>query len=81
MKGPYSTVQKLIKDIEPNAVYVHCAAHNLNLVLNDAKREVIDIQHFFEQFNKFIIILGILSKDGISYQVLYLIKKRMIFLL
>ncbi|GBP42599.1 hypothetical protein EVAR_87150_1 [Eumeta japonica] len=29
-------VQKLIKDIEPNAVCVHCAAHNLNLVLNDA---------------------------------------------
>ncbi|GBP97368.1 hypothetical protein EVAR_63353_1 [Eumeta japonica] len=32
-------VQKLIKDIEPNAVCVHCAAHNLNLVLNDAVRE------------------------------------------
>ncbi|GBP12640.1 hypothetical protein EVAR_10293_1 [Eumeta japonica] len=34
-------VQKLIKDIEPNAVCVHCAAHNLNLVLNDAVREVL----------------------------------------
>ncbi|XP_026483030.1 zinc finger MYM-type protein 1-like [Ctenocephalides felis] len=43
MKGTYGGVQKLIKDVEPNAVYVHCAAHNLNLVLNDAVREIIDI--------------------------------------
>ncbi|GBP52698.1 Mannosyl-oligosaccharide glucosidase GCS1 [Eumeta japonica] len=35
-------VQKLIKDIEPNAVCVHCAAHNLNLVLNDASGREID---------------------------------------
>ncbi|GBP04903.1 Zinc finger MYM-type protein 1 [Eumeta japonica] len=41
MKGTYGGIQKLIKDIEPNAVYVHCAAHNLNLVLNDAVREVL----------------------------------------
>lgn len=26
MKGTYGGVQKLIKDVEPNAVYVHCAA-------------------------------------------------------
>ncbi|GBP80078.1 hypothetical protein EVAR_22001_1 [Eumeta japonica] len=36
-------VQKLIKDIEPNAVCVHCAAHNLNLVLNDAVRELLKV--------------------------------------
>ncbi|XP_026481919.1 zinc finger MYM-type protein 1-like [Ctenocephalides felis] len=43
MKGTYDGVQKLIKDVEPNAVYVHCAAHNLNLVLNNAVREIINI--------------------------------------
>lgn len=47
MKGTYGGVQKLIKDVEPNAVYVHCAAHNLNLVLNDAVREVIEMLIFF----------------------------------
>ncbi|GBP61946.1 Zinc finger MYM-type protein 1 [Eumeta japonica] len=41
MEGTYGGVQKLIKDIEPNAVCVHCAAHNLNLVLNDAVREIL----------------------------------------
>ncbi|GBP83441.1 hypothetical protein EVAR_103322_1 [Eumeta japonica] len=46
MKGTYGGVQKLIKDVEPNAVYVHCAAHNLNLVLNDAVRERKVKRHF-----------------------------------
>ena len=36
MSGVYSGVQARISAHEPNAVYVHCAAHNLNLVLNDA---------------------------------------------
>lgn len=32
--------KKKIKDIEANAAYVHCSAHNLNLVVNDAVGEV-----------------------------------------
>ena len=35
MKGTCGGVQKLVDDIESNAIYVHRAAHNLNLVLND----------------------------------------------
>lgn len=58
--------------MEPNAVYVHCAAHNLNLVLNDAVRKVIDMHFFLTQYKK-IFFLGIVSKDGIFYQVFYLI--------
>jgi hypothetical protein len=58
MKGTYGGVQKLIKDIEPNAVFVHCAAHNLNLVLNDAVREVIDMQHFFETVQQIYNFFG-----------------------
>ena len=63
IKGIYGGVQKLIKDIEPNAVYVHCTAHNLNLVVNDSVKEVTDI--FLKLFNKFIIFLGRVLKDGI----------------
>ena len=36
MSGAYSGAQHLIKDKRPNALYVHCGAHNLNLVLNDS---------------------------------------------
>ncbi|XP_060864291.1 zinc finger MYM-type protein 1-like [Metopolophium dirhodum] len=35
MSGCFSGVQKRITDIIPNASFVHCAAHNLNLVLSD----------------------------------------------
>nr|CAI5841997.1 unnamed protein product [Callosobruchus analis] len=36
MSGVYGGLQTLIKEHAPNADYVHCAAHALNLVLNDA---------------------------------------------
>lgn len=32
----YSGLQSKIVELEKNAQYVHCAAHNLNLVINDA---------------------------------------------
>ncbi|CAH0552959.1 unnamed protein product [Brassicogethes aeneus] len=47
MSGAYNGVRKQIKDIQPNAEYVHCASHNLNLVVNDAVRGSIEIQKFF----------------------------------
>lgn len=47
MKGAYGGVQKLIKYVEPNAVYVHCAVHNLNIVLNNAERDFICTCIFF----------------------------------
>lgn len=34
MSGEYSVVQARILEKAPYAKYVHCAAHNLNLVLN-----------------------------------------------
>ncbi|XP_065662971.1 zinc finger MYM-type protein 1-like [Hydra vulgaris] len=36
MSGIYNGVQALFKKNQPNAMYMHCAAHNLNLVINDA---------------------------------------------
>ncbi|GFV36483.1 hypothetical protein TNCV_2260021 [Trichonephila clavipes] len=40
MSGAYGGLQKLIKDKQPRANYVHCSTHNLNLVLNDACNNV-----------------------------------------
>nr|CAI5850426.1 unnamed protein product [Callosobruchus analis] len=36
MSGVYGGLQTLIKEHAPNADYVHCAAHAINLVLNNA---------------------------------------------
>ena len=47
MSGAYGGVQKFIKNKQPLAVYVHCAAHNLNLVVNDAVVAVRDAEAFF----------------------------------
>lgn len=47
MSGIYGGVQKLINDEQPNALFVHCAAHNLNLVINDAVSSVPEAVKFF----------------------------------
>ena len=44
--GSYGGVQKFIHDKQHLAVYVHCAAHNLNLVVNDAVSAVRNAQGF-----------------------------------
>ena len=47
ISAAYSGAQHLIKDKRPNALYVHCAAHNLNLVLNDSMSGVKETSAFF----------------------------------
>lgn len=47
MSGIYNGVQARIKLLQPKAIFVHCAAHNLNLVLNDAFSEITEIKLFF----------------------------------
>ena len=34
--GQYSSLQNRIKNLVPNANFVYCAAHNLNLIFNDS---------------------------------------------
>lgn len=48
MSGIYSGVQARILKVVPNAIYVHCAAHNLNLILNDSVKNVLEIRNFFD---------------------------------
>ncbi|CAI6372764.1 unnamed protein product [Macrosiphum euphorbiae] len=48
MSGTYSGLQKRINDIVPNAMYVHCCAHNLNLVVCDAAKSSDKAMRFFE---------------------------------
>nr|CAI5843870.1 unnamed protein product [Callosobruchus analis] len=52
MSGVYGGLQTLIKEHAPNADYVHCAAHALNLVSNDAARHVREVSTFFDNLEK-----------------------------
>lgn len=48
MSGVFSGVQKRISDIVPNASYVHCTAHNLNLVISDIAKSPLKISKCFD---------------------------------
>ena len=48
MSGRYSGLQKRIKDQVPNTEYVHCAAHNLNLVINDSVSHISEVSQFYD---------------------------------
>jgi len=48
MSGLYSGVQKQIKDQVPLTQYVHCCAHNLNLIISDAAKSLKQVTYFFE---------------------------------
>jgi len=47
MSGIYSGVQKRIQDIVPNAHFIHCYAHNLNLVICDSTKSSDTVRSFF----------------------------------
>lgn len=58
MSGAYGGVQKFINDRQPLAVYIHCAAHNLNLVINDAVSAVREVQAFFTTLQELYAFFG-----------------------
>ena len=47
MKGNKIGLQKSILEMNPRAFYVPCAAHSLNLVVNDAAKSSLEITNFF----------------------------------
>lgn len=48
MSGVFSGVQKRISDVVLNASYVHCTAHNLNLVISDVTKSSLKLSNFFD---------------------------------
>ena len=55
---PTSGVQQRIKTKQPSAEYVHCASHNLNLVLNDACNNVPEVAKFYDLVQKIYTFFG-----------------------
>lgn len=58
MSGIYNGVQAEILKVSPNAFYVHCAAHNLNLVLNDSVKNVEEIRNFYDLVEIVYVFFG-----------------------
>nr|XP_047146227.1 uncharacterized protein LOC124819082 [Hydra vulgaris] len=58
MSGVYSGVQTRIKQIQPNAEYVHCNSHNLNLVINDCVNGSHDILSFYATLQNIYLFFG-----------------------
>ena len=58
MSGKYSSLQKKIQDVAPHAYYVHCASHNLNLVLKDAMEGVTETRLFYNTIESVYTFFG-----------------------
>jgi len=58
MSGKHGGVQTLIRQKQPNALYVHCAAHNLNLTINDIVKCSIEVELFFSNLEDFYSFFG-----------------------
>uniref|UniRef100_A0A1Y1MVW0 DUF4371 domain-containing protein n=1 Tax=Photinus pyralis TaxID=7054 RepID=A0A1Y1MVW0_PHOPY len=48
MSGIYNGLQAKILEKQPNALYVHCTAHNLNLVINDSIKISRELHNFYD---------------------------------
>ena len=53
MSGSHRGVQSIVKESYPNAHYVHCYAHQLNLVLQQAASQISSVRVFFANLNGF----------------------------
>ena len=48
MSGKYSSLHKKMQDVASPVYYVHCASHNLNLVLKDVMKAVTETRQFYD---------------------------------
>nr|XP_021325593.1 zinc finger MYM-type protein 1-like [Danio rerio]XP_021329268.1 zinc finger MYM-type protein 1-like [Danio rerio]XP_021330174.1 zinc finger MYM-type protein 1-like [Danio rerio] len=53
MRGATAGVQKKIQDVYPNAHYIHCYAHQLNLIMQQATSNISKVRIFFSDLGGF----------------------------
>ena len=56
MNGVNKGVQQKVRQVAPLAIYTHCYAHKLNLVLVDTCKAVQDAEQFFHYWKNFIYL-------------------------
>ena len=64
MSGKYSGLQKKIQNVAPYSYYVHCASHNLNLVLKDAMEGVTETRQFYDTIESVYTFFGHIALCG-----------------
>ena len=57
MSGQHRGVQSIVREAYPNAHYVHCYAHQLNLVLQQATSQI-SVRLFFAHLNSFSVFFS-----------------------
>ncbi|CAG9814688.1 unnamed protein product [Phaedon cochleariae] len=57
VSGHINGLQQKIRNVEPRAIYVHCLAHNLNLVAQDAMRVTPQVRDFLVTMRELIILV------------------------
>ena len=68
MSGQCSGVQKRIKELAPHAIYVHCYAHTLNLVLVDSVKMVPYATEFFALLESLYVFISTTKAHAIYMQ-------------
>ncbi len=58
MSGCNAGIQKLIKEKIPQAIYIHCCAHRLNLVLVDVAKRIRAASDFFSLLQVLYVFLS-----------------------
>ena len=58
MSGQHRGVQSIVREAYPNAHYVHCYAHQLNLVLQQATSQIDSVRLFFAHLNSFSVFFS-----------------------
>jgi hypothetical protein len=57
MAGELNGLQKKIKSVAPQALFTHCYAHKLNLVLQDSCKQIRECRIFSQTFRDFLHFL------------------------
>ena len=68
MSGKCSGVQQRIKEVAPQALYVHCYAHCLNLALVDTTRSIADASEFFALMETLYVFMSSSKSHDIYLQ-------------
>ena len=68
MSGQCSGVQKRIRELAPHAIYIHCYAHTLNLVLVDSVKTVPYATEFFALLETLYVFISTTKAHAIFMQ-------------
>lgn len=58
MSGKHNGLQTRLRQRQKKAKYVHCTSHNLNLVVNDSVKDIVEIRKFFEMLETLYSFFG-----------------------